>query len=179
MREDDDGGLVIGDDLRERLLRPLLDQEIGRRHSLASEEHGPRVADDRAPADQLRRLRERLGRVDGAVDEDARRRPVPLGEDLHVAVQREQLVAAAAHELVELARRLGGHAAAEPLTGLEHELLAADALAFDDGEENAALTRGAQLRQPAEQAHSTASTKTSISPPHGSPTPHAISSVIP
>ena len=122
---------------------------------------------------------ERLRRVDRAVDEEARRRPVPLREHLRLAVELEQGVAAAPHELLELAGRLGRHAAAEALTRLEHELLATDAIARDDGEEDASLTRGAQLREPLEQAHSTASTNTSISPPHGRPTPQAISSVIP
>ena len=80
---------------------------------------------------------------------------------------------------MELGRRLGGDAAAETLARLEHELLCPDAVSLDHGEEHAALARGTQLREPMQEAHSTGSTKTSISPPQGSPTFHAMSSVIP
>ena len=138
-----------------------------------------RVGDDRRPAEQLRGPAERLGGVDRAVDDEARRRPVPLGEHLQVAVEREQLVAAAANELVELRGRLLRHTAADVLAGLEHELLPADAVALDDGEEDAALAGGAELGEAVEQAHSTGSTKTSISPPQGRPTFQAMSSVMP
>ena len=65
------------------------------------------------------------------------------------------------------------------LAGLEHELLGADAVALDDGEEDAALAGGPELGETVQQAHSTGSTKTSISPPQGRPTFQAMSSVIP
>ena len=39
--QDDDGRLVVGRDLGDRLLRPLLDQHVGRRHALGRQEHAP------------------------------------------------------------------------------------------------------------------------------------------
>ena len=48
-----------------------------------------------------------------------------------------------------------------------------------DGVPDAALPGGAELGEAMQEAHSTGSTKTSISPPQGRPTFHAMSSVIP
>src|SRR5207249_3096960 len=79
----------------------------------------------------------------------------------------------------DLAERILGHALPRPLARLEHEHLPSYAVSFDDSEENPALTRSGELGEPVEQIQSTRSTKTSISPPHGSPTDHARSSVIP
>ena len=76
-----------GRDLRERLLRPLDDELVRGRDPLARRELRARVRHDRVPAEELRAPAHRLGRVDGAVDEEARRRPVPLGEHLR-AVRR-------------------------------------------------------------------------------------------
>ena len=50
---------------------------------------------------------------------------------------------------------------------------------FDDGEEDSALVGVRELEQPVADAQSKRSTKTSISPPQGSPTPSASSSEIP
>ena len=65
-----------------------------------------RVGDDRRPAEELDAPAERLGGVHGAVDEDARRRPVPLREDLRAVLERQQGVPASPDQLVELPDRL-------------------------------------------------------------------------
>ena len=176
--EDDDRGLVVGLDLVERLLRPLRDQPIRGRDPLRGEERGARVGDDRRPTEQLHAATQSLRCVDRAVDEDARRRAVPLGEHpraLHV----EQVVPAAAHEFGELIDRAVRDTAADVLARLQHEQLRPDAVTLDDREDDAALLRRLQGCEPSNEAHSTASTKTSISPPHGSPTDQARSSEIP
>ena len=64
----------------------------------------PRVRDDDAPAEELRGTTERLRRVDRAVDEEPRRRPVPLHEHLRAVLEREQLVAPAADRARRTAR---------------------------------------------------------------------------
>ena len=104
VREDHDRGRVVGRDLCERLLRPGDDQLVGARDPLARRELGTRVGDDRRPAEQLRRRRERLRGVDRAVDQQARRRAVHLGEDLP-ALQLEHPVARAADQLVRVGSR--------------------------------------------------------------------------
>ena len=50
---------------------------------------------------------------------------------------------------------------------------------LEDGEQHGATATLANLVQPADDRHSTRSRNTSISPPHGSPTDHARSSLIP
>ena len=54
-------------------------------------------------------------------------------------------------------------------------------IGLDRSEEDSALLGLAQLRESVDEAHSysTRSRNTSISPPHGSPTSHAMSSVMP
>ena len=123
-------------------------------------------------------LRERLGGVDGSVHEQAGRRAVPLGEHLP-AVHLDDPVPAAADELVELVESRRGNAVADRLAAFDDERLRPRAVTLDDREEDgaaAALPEPGELR---DELHSTASTNTSISPPQGSPTDHARSSLIP
>ena len=138
------------------------------------------ISDDRRPAKQLRGGAQRLRRVDRAVDEQPRRRAVPLGEDLR-PVRLHETVAAAAHDLVELLQHAGGHAVADRLAALDDKRLRADAVSLDDCEEDGPPATRAERDEPTDEscAHSTSSTKTSISPPQGSPTDHARSSEMP
>jgi hypothetical protein len=97
------------------------------------------------PPEELRRAAERLGRVDGAVDEQPRRRPVPLGEHLRAILEREQPVPSAANDLVERGDSLV-EPLAETFSRLENEDLATDLRPFDRCEEDAARARLAELR---------------------------------
>ena len=169
---------MVGCDLGDRLVRPLGDQPVGGGDALRGEERRARVGDDRRPAEELRPTRQRLCGVDRAVDEQPRRRAVPLREDFR-AVLFEQPVPAAPDELVELAGRPGRHPVAERLCALHQERLRADAVPLDDREEHRPPALVAEPGEALQQRHSTGSTKTSISPPHGSPTSQAISSVMP
>ena len=66
------------------------------------------------------------------------------------------------------------------LAALEHERVRAQRLALDDGEEDGALLALDRLEQaPVGISLASGSTKTSISPPQGSPTSHASSSAMP
>ena len=105
VREDDDRGRVVGRDPVERFLGPLDDQLVGAGDPLGGRELRPRVGDDRRPAEQLRRAAERLGSVDGAVDEQSRRRPVDTRRRrLRRRSRARAAVAAAADQFAELAR---------------------------------------------------------------------------
>ncbi len=75
----------------QRVLGPRPDDPVGARQALGRREGRARVDDDRVPADQLRGGAERLGGVDGAEDDEPRRRPVHLGVD-PVALALEQAV---------------------------------------------------------------------------------------
>ena len=81
MRQDDDRGGVVGPDLRQHLVGPGDNELVRARNPLRRRELAARVGHDRLPADRLRGAAERLRRVDGAEDEQARRRPVDVGED--------------------------------------------------------------------------------------------------
>ena len=96
------------------------------------------VGDDRAPADHLRGAAERLGGVDGADHEQARRRPEDLREDLTAVPEVEELVPPGPQDLVEAGHGLVGPAA-DPLAGLGDEELRAEPVALDDREEHRAL----------------------------------------
>ncbi len=72
-----------------------------------------------------------------------------------------------------------GTPVAVTLAALEHERVRAERLALDDGEEDGALLVLDRLEQAVDSRHSSRSTKTSISPPQGSPTSHASSSAMP
>ena len=80
MREHHDRGRVIGLYLLKRFLGPGDDDLVGMGEPLAGREARPRVGDDRAPADVARCSAERVGRVDRAVDEQARRRAEHIRE---------------------------------------------------------------------------------------------------
>ncbi len=84
-----------------------------------------------------------------------------------------------ADQLVRLRDRLVRHAVSDLLAALEHERVRAERLAFDDGEQDGALLAVDDLEQAVRDAHSSGSTKTSISPPQGRPTSHASSSPMP
>ena len=81
--QDDDGGVAIGADVRERLLGPLDDDLVGARHALGASRSGARASTQivRQPS-ALRGGAERLGGVDRTEHDEARRRPEHLGEDL-------------------------------------------------------------------------------------------------
>ena len=80
---------------------------------------------------------------------------------------------------VRLAERYLRHAVAVALAALQHERVRADAIALDHREEHCALLALHRLQQTVDSCHSSRSTNTSISPPHGSPTSQASSSAIP
>ena len=80
---------------------------------------------------------------------------------------------------VRLPERLLGHAVAVALAALEDERVRAERLALDHCEEHCALLALHRLQQAVDSCHSSRSTNTSISPPHGSPTSQASSSAIP
>ena len=65
------------------------------------------------------------------------------------------------------------------LAALQHERVRAEAIPLDHREEDSALLALHRLQQPVDSCHSSRSTNTSISPPHGSPTSQASSSAIP
>ena len=117
-------------------------------------------------------MAERLGGVDGAVDEQPRRRHVDLAEHLPVA-ELEQRVARAADDLVGLLGELDAGLA------LLDEELGARVLALDDGEQHRATAPFLDGGQAVEEVHSTFSTNTSISPPQGRPTFQPSSSEMP
>ena len=132
------------------------EQLVGARHPLARREARARVGDDRPPAEQLRGAAERLGGVDGAVDEEARRRREDVGEDLSGSSSVEQrgcgragAPSRSSSGIVELARR------------------------------RPRRRRRVSVTSPRLAGLGSSSTKTSISPPHGRPISNAISSVIP
>ncbi len=147
-------------------------------NTLGSGELRTRVGDDRPPAEEPRRGAHRLGRVDGAVDEQARRRPVDLREHAG-AVELEDAVRVLADELLRLAERYLRHAVAVAFAALQHERVRAEPITLDHREEDGALLALHRLQQAVDSCHSSRSTKTSISPPHGSPTSQASSSAIP
>ena len=76
-------------------------------------------------------------------------------------------------------KRLLRHAVAVPLTALQDESVRAEPFALDHREEDSALLVLHCRKQPVDCCHSSRSTKTSISPPQGSPTSQASSSAMP
>ena len=76
-----DGRVPVEVQLGQRVLGPRPHDPVGAREPLRRREGRARVDDDRVPADELRGCAERLGRVDGAEDDEPRRRPVHLGID--------------------------------------------------------------------------------------------------
>ena len=104
--------------------------------------------------------------------------PEHVGED-GAPVELEQTAAAAADQLAgERGQVLG--AVAEPLAALQHEQLAPAAVAVQHREQHRVLVGLERLRAAGRRAPSSCvSTRTSISPPHGSPTSNASSSAMP
>ena len=92
-----------------------------------------------SPAELPRELRERLGRVDGAVDEQARRRRVDLRE--HPARPRARRSGSCGARISSSAcpASSSGSVVADPLAAFEHEHVRAERLALDHGEEDGAL----------------------------------------
>jgi hypothetical protein len=90
---------------------------------------GAAICDDRPPAEQVRSRRKRLGRVDRAVDQQAGRWAVHLGEDL-AALQFEQAIARAADQLVGAGSELG-RPVTERLAPLDDEQLRPEPFALD------------------------------------------------
>ena len=180
VREHDDRRLVVGRDLRERLLRPRDDQLVRARDPLApsrtSRARRRRSSASRAaspPRTAPRRCRPRRRRAGAAAARRSRRTP-------SAAAELEDAVAVLADQLVGLVERLLRHAVAEPLAALDHEHVRAERLALDHGEEDRALLALDGLRAAGRQRVTRArSTKTSISPPQGRPTDQACSSAIP
>ena len=80
--QDDDRGVAIGANLRERLFGPLDDDLVGARHPLGRREAAARIDADRAPAERSGGGAESFAGVDRADHDEARRRPEDLGEDL-------------------------------------------------------------------------------------------------
>ena len=79
--DDDRGGMVGGNCANASSGQATISSSaLGIRSRVAN--FAARVGDDRRPAEQLRGGAERFGGVDSAVDEQARRRAVDLGEDL-------------------------------------------------------------------------------------------------
>jgi hypothetical protein len=175
VREHHDRGAVVGREPCERDVGPLDEELVRARDPLPGREGGARVDAGRVPAEQLRRSAERLGQVDRADDDEPRRRAVELGEDPHPLVLLHPVPAQARRERRERGRRV-----ADRLVPVEQdEQLGARARPLDDGEEDGPLVGVRELEQPVGDAHSKRSTKTSISPPQGSPTPKASSSEMP
>ena len=79
--EHDDRGRVVRLGLGECLFRPRHDDLVCVRQALPRREPGAGVGDDGVPAERARRRAERVGRVDGAVDEQPRRRSEDIRED--------------------------------------------------------------------------------------------------
>ena len=175
MSEDHDRSRVVGSHLRERLLRPRDDQLVGARDPLPRRKLGAPVCDDRPPAEQVRRRRKRLGRVDRAVDQQAGRWAVHLGEDL-AALQFEHAIARAADQLVGVGSELG-RPVADRLAPLDDEQLRPEPFALDHCQDDAAASVALEREQALD--HGRRSTNTSISPPHGRPTAQACSSEMP
>ena len=135
-------GLHLG----EGLFRPRDDDLRGARQPLRGREAGPRVGDDRPPADLLRRAAERLGGVDRAVDQQSRGRPVDVGEDLAAG----DLDDAAPSSADELRRRLGEllRRLADALAVLRDEQLGTQVVACEHRQHHGALTALDDLHQP-------------------------------
>ena len=178
VREHDHGRLVVGSHARERLLRPGDDQLVRAGDAFGRGELAARVREDRAPADCPGGGAERLSGVDGAVDEQPRRRAVHLGEDPRPAVEVEQGVAAAPQHLVH-AFAQPARALADGLAALEDEQLAAEPVPSTTVKRTARSWRSMTDLSRSSSAASGSSTNTSISPPQGSPTAKASSSEIP
>ena len=77
-------------------------------------------------------------------------------------------------------RREPERVVADDLAAVEqHQHVRAAMLALEHGEEHGPLLAVGELEQPVGEGHSSRSRKTSISPPHGRPTPSACSSEMP
>ena len=99
MREDDDRRRVVGLHLRERLLRPGDDDLVSVRQALRGREAPSCVSGDRMPAEPTRSRTQRIRRVDGAVDEEPRRRSEDVGEDA-VALELDDPAVSSPDQLV-------------------------------------------------------------------------------
>ena len=88
---------------------------------------------------------ERLGSVDGAVDEQPRRRPVDLGED-RAALELEHPAARAADQLVGVRRRARPARRRPSRHPRRRAASRPSALAFDDGEHDGAAAVALELR---------------------------------
>src|SRR6185295_6653707 len=80
VRQHDDRSLVVRLRLVDRLLRPDDEQRVRARDALLCRELAASIRNDRPPAQLLRRGAQRLRGVDRADHEQARSRPVDLGE---------------------------------------------------------------------------------------------------
>ena len=95
------------------------------------------------------------------------------------AADVEDAVPVLPDQLVRARQRILGDPVADTLAALEHEHVCTEPFTLDHREEHGALAPLDRLEQPVDGAHSSASTKTSISPPHGKPTSQASSSAMP
>ncbi len=177
MGQDDDRCLVVGLDLGERLVRPGDDQLVRGGYALAGGELRAGVRDDGRPSEELRCGAERLRRVDRAVDEEARRRAVPLREHART-VELEQAVSASSQNRVRMCCELGW-SVADRLAAFDDEELPAGVVALEHREEDGSRVLRQRGQAFEKVAHVTFSRKTSISPPQGRPTLHAWSSEMP
>ena len=176
VRQHDDGGVAVGRDLRERLVGPFDDDLVGARHALAASRTRPRIDADRVPADSLRGGAERLAGVDGADDDQARRRAEHLREDPRAPV----LELAVAPDIRRQRRQRRAERRRRPRRGRAARAACCPTrVALEHGEEHGPLLAVGELEQRLGEAQSSRSRKTSISPPHGSPTPSACSSEMP
>ena len=130
------------------------------------------------PAEELRAAAHRLGGVDGAVDEEARRRAVATRR--RPSSRRRARATGCDHggsarRNCATARRARRRPARRPRARAPSSRPRRRRCREDD----AALLRRAELQQSRESRLTRRSTKTSISPPQGSPTAQASSSLIP
>ena len=148
---------------------------VGARHALARRVFRPRIDADRVPTDRLRGGAERLAGVDGADDDQTRRRAEHLCEHAGGAVLELAAPLHVAREYREPERVV-----ADDLAAVEqHQHMRTRSVAVEHGEEHGPLLAVSELEQQVGEGHSSRSRKTSISPPHGRPTPSACSSEMP
>src|SRR6266513_677976 len=146
VRQHDDSRLIIGLHLRERFLGPGDDQLIRTGDPLLRGELCSRVGDYRPPTEPLRERTQLLGGVDRPNHQQPRRRSVNLGKHLPPVIELEQLVATAAHQVVDVAGELVWPFT-ESLSRLGHQQLGAERLALDDGEQDCPLLGLEDLEQ--------------------------------
>ena len=173
--EDHDRSRVVGSDLRERLLRPRDDQLVGARDPLTRRKLGAPICDDRPPAEQVRSRGKRLGGVDRAVDQQAGRWAVHLGEDLAgPPVRACDCARRGSTRRRGLRARAGRRRSSHP-----PRRRAASSRALRPRPLSGRRRGPIALEREQALDHGRRSTNTSISPPHGRPTAQACSSEMP